>query len=207
MRTLTVRQKEILNFLAEFIAAHSFPPTLREIGEYFEISLRAVQDHLFALEKKGFIATAGGEKRSRSIKLVQKKHGDQGYAVALRIPIIGSVAAGKPVMSDENFDGYISVAASDLKPGKRYFILKVCGTSMIGAGILDGDLALIEQRQTAENGQIVVAMVDGAITLKRFYRDVNKIRLEPENPDFPTQTYRGGVQLAGVLSRIMREYQ
>jgi repressor LexA len=205
MRTLTVRQKEILNFLLEFVAAHSFPPTFREIGEYFEISLRAVQDHLSALEKKGFITTAGGEKRSRCIKLIQKKHGDQGYAVALRIPIIGSVAAGKPVMSEENFDGYVSVAASDLKPGKRYFVLKVNGTSMTGAGILDGDLALIEQRQTAENGQIVVAVVDGAITLKRFYKDANQIRLVPENSEFSTQIY-SDVRLAGVLTRIMREY-
>ena len=207
MRTLTARQQEVCDFIAEFIATHSFPPTIREIGAYFEISLRAVQDHLIALEKKGFIITAGGERRSRCLKLVHKKHGEQKHDAAFPVPILGSVAAGKPVMSEENFSGNVYVAVSDLKPNKRYFALKVRGTSMIEAGILDGDLALIEQRQTAENGQIVVAIVNGAITLKRFYKETNKIRLVPENSDFPTQIYSSDVQLAGVLVRIMRDYQ
>lgn len=198
---LTNRQQEVFDFIAEFITTHSFPPTIREIGASFGISLRAVQDHLLALERKGFITTAGGEKRSRCLTITKKKHDEP-----FRVPILGSVAAGKPVMSEENFDGYVSVAASDLKQGKQYFALRVRGTSMIDEGILDGDLAIIEQRQTAENGQIVVAIVNSAITLKRFYKDTNKIRLVPANSDFPTQVY-SDVQLAGVLARIMRDYQ
>jgi repressor LexA len=205
MRTLTERQKEILNFLAEFTNVHSFPPTFREIGSHFEISLRAVQDHLGALEKKGFISTASDKKRSRCIKILQKKHGDQGYAVALRIPILGRIAAGAPILCEENYDGYVSVAASDLKPGKHYFFLKVDGKSMIDVGILDGDLALIEERHTAENGQIVAAVIDEKTTLKRFYRDADCIRLVPENPEFPVQIYKD-VRIAGILFRIMRKY-
>jgi repressor LexA len=205
MKGLTERQTEILNFLTEFINTHSFPPTIREIGAYFDISIRAVQDHLAALEKKGCISTSSEKKQSRCIKLTQKKYGEPGFAVASRIPVLGSVSAGKPLLSAENFDGFVSIAASNLKPGKRYFVLKVSGTSMMGAGILDGDLALIEARQTAENGQIAVAIVDGAATLKRFYRDADCVRLVPENPEFDVQRYED-VRIAGVLSRIMRMY-
>jgi repressor LexA len=164
-----------------------------------------VQDHLAALERKGCVSTAGEKKQSRCIKINQIQHSNTGFAVARRVPIIGSVAAGKPVLSEENFDGYLSVAASDLKPGKHYFVLKVSGTSMIGAGILDGDLALIEQRQTANNGQIIVAIIDGAATLKRFYRDPDSIRLVPENPEFPVLRY-DDISIAGILSRIIRTY-
>ncbi|GMO51122.1 MAG: transcriptional repressor LexA [Treponemataceae bacterium] len=205
MKALTERQQEVLNFIIEFINKHSFPPTFREIGSYFDISLRAVQDHLAALEKKGCILTSGEKKQSRCIKIQQIRHGGMGFAVARRVPILGSVAAGKPVLSEENFDGYLAVAASDLKPGKHYFILKVTGTSMIGAGILDGDFALIEQQQTADNGQIVVAIIDGSATLKRFYRESGCVCLVPENPEFPALRY-DDVRIAGILSRIMRTY-
>jgi repressor LexA len=205
MKELTGRQTEILSFLTEFINEHSFPPTIREIGTYFDISIRAVQDHLAALEKKGCISTSSEKKRSRGIKLAHKKNGERGFAVAARVPILGSVSAGKPLLCEENVGGYISVAAADLKPGKRYFALKVSGTSMTGAGILDGDLALVEQRTTAENGQIAVAIIDDAATLKRFYRDADCVRLVPENPEFAVQRYTD-VRIAGVLSRIMRAY-
>ncbi|MDR1785585.1 MAG: transcriptional repressor LexA [Spirochaetaceae bacterium] len=206
MKTLTDRQKEVLSFLVEFNREHSFPPTIREICANFGISIRAVQDHLLALEKKGYIIVSSGEKKhSRCIRILQKKRESQGFGVALRVPIVGSVAAGKPIMSEENYDGHISIAAADLKPSKSYFALRVKGESMIGAGILDGDIAIIEKQCTAENGQIAVVLVDGAITLKRFYRDADRIRLVPENPDFPVQVYDDAA-VAGVLFRIERKY-
>jgi repressor LexA len=108
-------------------------------------------------------------------------------------------------LSDENIEGYVSVAAADLKPGKNYFVLRVKGTSMIDAGIFDGDLALIEQRRDADNGLIVVAALEDGLTLKKFFRTPTKIKLVAANPDFPTKYYND-VRIAGVLVRIMRQY-
>jgi len=164
-----------------------------------------VQDHLSALEKKQCIARISEKKRSRNIKILQTKHGEQEVGIALRVPIVGSVAAGKPILSEENIESYVSIAAAGLTPGKNYFILRVKGTSMIEAGIFDGDLALIEQRQSIENGQIAVVELENGLTLKKIYLMPTKIKLVAANAQFPTQ-YFNNVHIAGVLVRIMREY-
>ncbi|MDR3311742.1 MAG: transcriptional repressor LexA [Spirochaetaceae bacterium] len=206
MRDLTPRQQEVFRFIREYSSQNACPPTLREIAAFFDISLRAVQEHLAALERKGVILHGG--KRSRGIKILknaaeESEVSEQGERA---IPILGTVAAGKPIMSEENYCGEVRMAASRLKNGRTYFALRVRGESMIGAGILDGDIAVIEQRNVAENGQIVVAILDEAITLKRFYREPGRIRLKSENPTIGDRWTTGDIGIAGILIQVIREY-
>ncbi len=202
MKQITDRQKEVLNFISDFTKENGYPPTVREIGEHFGISLRAVQDHIAALQKKGYLSQC--QKRARSISvLVDSKKEDEPFVA--KVPLLGNVAAGKPLLSEENLDGYINLTEPFVRPGKTYFALRVRGTSMINAGILEGDLAIIEQAQTAVDGQIVVAVLDNAITLKRFYKEADRVRLQPENPDF-SAIYSTEVTIVGILSNIVRTY-
>lgn len=204
MKNLTNRQKEVLEFIARFTDENGYPPTVREIGEHFDISLRAVQDHIAACQKKGYLSQC--QKRSRSIRVLKNEEGvSETKAFTSRIPLLGTVAAGKPLLSEENVDGYVTIAEPFVRPGKTYFALRVRGSSMINAGILEGDLAIIEKADVASEGQIVVAVVDNAITLKRFYREENRIRLQPENPDFQP-IYTNDAHLAGIMVGLVRTY-
>ena len=169
MKQITERQKEILNFISDYQAENSYPPTVREIGDHFGVSIRAVQDHITALQKKGFITQT--QKKSRSIKvLVDERQKDQGMFME-KVPLIGTIAAGTPLICEENYEGYVTLTEPFIRPGKNYFALHVRGQSMINAGILEGDLAIIEQTSTATDGQIVVAVIDDAITLKRYFKE------------------------------------
>ncbi|MCI7037261.1 MAG: transcriptional repressor LexA [Treponema sp.] len=204
MKNLTNRQKEVLEFIARFTDENGYPPTVREIGDHFDISLRAVQDHIAACQKKGYLSQC--QKRSRSIRVLKNEEGvSETKAFTSRIPLLGTVAAGKPLLSEENVDGYVTIAEPFVRPGKTYFALRVRGSSMINAGILEGDLAIIEKADVASEGQIVVAVVDNAITLKRFYREENRIRLQPENPDFQP-IYTNDAHLAGIMVGLVRTY-
>ena len=204
MKNLTNRQKEVLEFIPRFTDENGYPPTVREIGDHFDISLRAVQDHIAACQKKGYLSQC--QKRSRSIRVLKNEEGvSETKAFTSRIPLLGTVAAGKPLLSEENVDGYVTIAEPFVRPGKTYFALRVRGSSMINAGILEGDLAIIEKADVASEGQIVVAVVDNAITLKRFYREENRIRLQPENPDFQP-IYTNDAHLAGIMVGLVRTY-
>lgn len=202
MKQITDRQQEVLSFISTFSKDNSFPPTVREISEHFSISLRAVQDHIAALQKKGFISIK--PKSSRSIRVLQDNEPTRETFVG-RVPVLGAVAAGKPLLSEENLDGYVNLTEPFVRPGKNYFALRVRGTSMINAGILEGDLAIVEQCSTAVDGQIVVAVLDDAITLKRYYREADRVRLQPENPGFQP-IYCNDLRVVGILSNIVRTY-
>ncbi len=203
MKQITDRQKEVFSFIENFTKANDYPPTVREISEHFGISLRAVQDHISALQKKGFISTE--QKRSRSIRILDDKKQSVPKVFIGKIPILGTIAAGRPLLCEENLNGYVNLTEPFIRPGKNYFALRVCGSSMINAGILEGDLAVIEQTSSAVDGQIVVAVLDDAITLKRFYKESSRIRLQPENPDFQA-IYCQDVRIVGILSSIVRTY-
>lgn len=203
MKQITDRQQEVLDFIASFIDENVYPPTVREISDHFNISLRAVQDHITALQKKGCISTE--QKRSRSIKVLVDRPEKEPRIFIDKVPLLGTIAAGKPLLSEENLDGYVNLTEPFIHPGKSYFALRVRGQSMINAGILDGDLAVIEQCSTAVDGQIVVAVLDEAITLKRYYKEASRIRLQPENPDFQP-IYSQDVRIVGILSNIVRTY-
>lgn len=202
MKELTSRQREILQFISDYIENNSFPPTVRETAAHFSVSIKAIQDHFTALSKKGYLFK--DEKRSRSLKILGNvnKKTREGY----KIPVLGSVAAGKPIFCEENYEDTIYLSEPFIKPGNSYFALHVRGTSMINAGINDGDLAIIKQQSTANDGDIIVAIIDDSVTLKRFYKESTRIRLQAENPEF-NPIYSQDVKVLGKLSHIIREYK
>lgn len=174
MAPLTRRQQQVYDFLGASVAAKGYPPTLQEIAAELGVSGNlGVLRHLAALERVGLIHRSRGS--SRGISLV-----DRPDAAATCLPLIGTVRAGQPQLAQEDIDGYFRVDASLVKSPDS-FLLCVRGDSMIEAHIVDGDLAVVRPQQTAENGELVVAMIDGEATLKRFYRDGDRIRLQPAN--------------------------
>ncbi|MCL1818436.1 MAG: transcriptional repressor LexA [Spirochaetaceae bacterium] len=206
MKGLTVRQKEVLEFIRKFISEHRFPPTIREIAGFFEVSPKSAHDHVRALEKKGFLSF--NKNHSRTIEvLAGKGMREEGLR---RIPILGTVAAGNPVFAEENREGYLGVSEKLLKRGD-YFALKVKGDSMTGAGIFDGDMAIIAKDNHARDGDIVVALLnDENATLKRFYLEKTRVRLEAENPHYkPRIRYvqKRNVLILGRLAHVMRSYE
>ena len=202
MQELTIRQNEIYAFIKNHINKNSFPPTFREIADNFSISIRAVQDHIAALKKKGVLKQNG--KRSRVMEIV-KSNDEDGVEAVIQIPILGTVAAGDPILAEENHEGSISLHHSMLKKGKEHFAVKVRGDSMIGAGIMEGDMAIIEKQPTVSNGEIAVTVIDEAVTLKRFFKEANRIKLQAENPDYKP-IYCQDPRILGRLARIVRSY-
>jgi repressor LexA len=200
MKELTDRQREVLTFIVKFIDSHTYPPTIREIADHFEISIKGAHDHVTALKKKAYVKN---DKRSRTLEVI-KRDGEEEDGI-VKVPILGPVAAGVPILAEENWDGAIPVHRTMLRKGSRYFALKVKGDSMEGAGILDGDMAIIEQRNVAEDGEIVVATVNDATTLKRYYREKTRIRLQPENDNYKP-IYSQDVRLLGRVATIIRSY-
>lgn len=198
MKNLTKRQSEVLSFIKSFIDKHKYPPTIREIAQDFEISVKGAYDHVKALEKKEVISC--DTNRSRAIEIRSESNENE----ILSIPILGNVAAGIPLLASENLEGHISIPSNSLKNGD-YFALNVMGDSMINAGILDGDTAIIRQNPTAENGEIIVAMIDDAVTLKRFYKEQNRVKLQAENEAYPP-IYTQNIKILGKLVKIFRNY-
>jgi repressor LexA len=202
MKDLTQRQREVLAFISEYIKTHTYPPTIREIADYFTISVKGAYDHVAALKKKGCIK---GDKRSRTMEVI-KQGQDRDADKMVEIPLLGTVAAGKPILAEENWDGTVKVHPSMLKKPGGYFALKVRGDSMEATGIMDGDMAIIEQQDSARNGDIVVAMLeDEAVTLKRFFKESTRVRLQPENPKY-SPIYTQDVRILGRLALTFRSY-
>ena len=201
MKELTVRQKEVLSYIADYKNKHSYPPTIREIAEHFSMSVKGAHDHITALKRKGQLKHE--EKRPRTLELTNSKKED--HSSVIDVPLLGSVAAGIPLLAEENFEKNIPIHSSFLKKNKKYFALRVKGDSMSGAGILDGDLAIIEKQNVVHNGEIAVAVLDDAVTLKRFYRESSRIRLQPENPAYKPK-YSKDVKILGRLSGVIRSY-
>ena len=201
MKGLTGRQEEALNYIKDYIDEHRYPPTIREIAASFNISVKGAYDHIKALEKKGRIRCDGN--RSRTIEILDRQ--EEREPETIQIPILGRVAAGQPLFAEENYDGMLHMPASSFGTGK-FFALSVSGDSMQDIGILDGDTAIFNQKNTAENGDIVVAMIDDeAYTLKRFFKEKNRIKLKAENPIYPP-IYTQNVRVLGKLKCIVRNY-
>lgn len=204
MKEITQVQKNVLDYISKFIDENSYPPTVREISEHFGKSIRAVQDNMTALQRKGFISLV--RKKSRSIKILMDDAEKEGGIFMEKVPLLGTIAAGKPLLCEENLDGYVTLTEPFIRPGKNYFALRVRGQSMVGAGILEGDLAIVEQGSEAVDGQIVVAVIDDAITLKRYFKESGRIRLQPENPAFPPIYCTNDLRIVGTLANLVRTY-
>jgi repressor LexA len=198
---LTSRQKQIYDFLLKTIREKGYAPSIPEIGRQFNIaSTNGVSDHLKALERKGYIRRIG----KRAIEVLTAL-GQPFLASVREIPILGKVPAGKPFLSEENIEGLLTMP-SDMGSGKL-FALQVKGDSMIGAGILDGDRVIVKQQGTAENGEIVCALINGEATLKRFYKKAGVITLKAENDEYPPITVsEGEFRIAGRVVGLMRKF-
>jgi repressor LexA len=180
--TLTKRQREVLKFISEFIDKHKFPPTRSELAEHFGFrSPNAAEAHLRALQKKAVIGIERGV--SRGITLLPLAGDELPASAATPLPLVGRVAAGSPILAQENIEDEYRVDPA-LFPRRPHYLLRVQGMSMQDAGILDGDLLAVHRTPEAANGQIVVARVDDEVTVKRFRRRGHQVQLVPENIDF-----------------------
>lgn len=201
MQPLTKRQREILDYLNDFIQQHGYAPSLEEIGRRFNLSsLATVHKHLTNLQEKGFIRRAWN--RSRSVEVIPARTPTR----AVELPLLGYVAAGTPIEAVPSQD---TIAVPEALAGRRdAYVLRVRGNSMIDEQICDGDWVIVEDRHTALDGETVVALVDGSdVTLKKLYRERDRIRLQPANPTMePIYVAPDQVQVQGVVVGIMRKY-
>jgi repressor LexA len=201
VQPLTKRQREILDYLNEFIQQHGYAPSLEEIGKRFGLSsLATVHKHLTNLQQKGFIKRAWN--RSRSVELMPSRL----LGRTVELPLLGYVAAGVPI---EAIVGNETIDVPETLAGNRdTYVLRVRGDSMIDEQIRDGDFVIVEDRKTAENGETVVALLLGSdVTLKKFYRENGKIRLQPANATIdPIIVPAEQVQVQGVVIGVMRKY-
>ena len=201
MQPLTKRQREILDFLNEFIELNGYAPSLEEIGRRFGLSsLATVHKHLTNLQEKGFIKRAWN--RSRSVELVPSRVGTR----AVDLPLLGNVAAGFPIEAVVSAET-VSVPEDLVGKGDTY-ALRVRGNSMIDEQIRDGDLVIVEDRQTADDGEMVIALLRGEdVTLKKFYRENGRVRLQPANETIqPLIVDAAQIQIQGVVVGVMRRY-
>jgi repressor LexA len=219
---LTQRQQDILDFISTSIDRRGYPPTLREIGEHFGIrSTNGVSDHLKALEKKGFLARE--DLKSRAMRPMGAGHGAAGSVTDIRraggprlgealceVPLLGRVAAGQPLLAVENVEDTVVVDRFFLGSSREVFALRVVGESMIEDGILDGDYVFVRKTPTAARGEIVVAMIEGEATVKRFYPEGEVIRFQPANaamqPIFVRQSEFRSVDILGVVIGVYRQF-
>ncbi len=200
-KELTARQQEIYEFIRTTIDKRGIPPTLREIGEAFGIkSTNGVEGHLVALEDRGLITRERGKSRGLVLR--------EGSTPAVAVPLLGRVAAGTPVLAPENREGEVMIdpALFSLRSTGQLFALRVKGESMINAHIADGDTLLVRAQSSAQNGEIVVALVDGETTVKRFFLDKGRVRLQPENSSLkPLLLERGEFQILGKAVGVIRK--
>jgi repressor LexA len=198
---LTARQREVLDFVRSFMIRVGYPPTVREIGSHFGFVPRSVFDHLKALERKGYLRRDPA--KSRSLQLLDASLAPSARTSSYReLPILGRVAAGQPLLSDQNLEG-TSVVPQDWVNDDEAFLLKVQGESMIGAHICPGDQALVRRQSTAENGDIVVALLNDEATIKRILFRPDGIVLQPENPTMPPIEVRKGEKSFQILGKVV----
>ena len=180
---LSERQAKILDYIRYVTRVRNYPPSVREIGEAVGLSSSStVHNHLNQLERRGLIKRDAS--KSRTVQLVQEQEIDEKRRNAVAVPVVGNVAAGQPILAEQNIEDHLMLSPDIAQEG--WFLLKVRGDSMINAAILDGDLVLVRPRQEASNGQIVVALVEDEATVKRFHRENGRVELLAENPAYET---------------------
>lgn len=201
MEQLTKRQQQVLDYLSAYLADHGYPPTLRELSNHLGVSgtVSAIH-HLDALERKGYLRREQGSSRGITLNCALQLE-------FIEVPIAGTVKAGMPSLAVEDIEGYYPMEKMQLRGGS--FFLRVKGDSMVNDAIMDGDLALIRPQETADNGDIVVAMINGEATLKRFHRERDHIRLQPRNPNMEPIIIPAGeeVTIIGKAIKIVRDIE
>jgi repressor LexA len=211
----TARQQEVFNFIVAYLEERGYPPSIREMMEGIGIrSLRGVTIHLDALEKKGMIERLGGKdslsRQARGIRILahlKPRSLDEVNGV-LRLPLLGTIAAGTPLLANQNIEDVIAVPLQILHGAQDSFLLRVKGESMSEGHILDGDIVVIKPQASAENGEIVAARIGEEATVKRFWRNGSQIELQPQNPDFqPIRLSEiDGAVVIGKVIGLLRGY-
>lgn len=189
---------QILNFVSQHISQAGYPPTVREIAKQFGIKgISAIKKHLDALATKGYLSRTKG---ARTIEIASRPQ-------SISVPVLGQVAAGQPILAEENILGTLALDQSMVR-GKKSFLLKVKGDSMINAGILEGDLVLVRPQSQAQNGEIVVVLVEDEATVKRFYHRGRQVVLAPENPDHRPMilTRKDSARIIGKVIGVVRSF-
>ena len=190
--SLTERQRKILQFLKRYVSRRGYPPTLREIAQNFRIKwTQGIEKHLRALEKKGYIKRSSG---ARSIEIM-------GFSQGRSIPVVGTIAGGKPILAEENIEKTFALS-KDLLSGKDNYFLKVQGDSMSKTGILDGDYVLVRPQSMAEKGEIVAASIGDEATVKYFFPEKNRVVLKPANSDFKPLVLNEGSDDFRILGKV-----
>ena len=198
-KELTRRQEEILEFLKDFVMERGFPPTLREIASHLGIrGPKGPHKALRILERKGYLRRVSGGSRALEIVGVSPAEERQ----VLSVPIVGRVRAGEPVLAVENVEGYVRLDRS-LLSSENVFLLRVQGDSMVEAHIQDGDFALVKPQANAENGEIVVALIEDEATIKRIFKKRDLIRLEPANPAMEPIVVRKGEKRVKIVGKVV----
>ncbi len=202
-RNLTKKQELVLNYIKQYIAIHNYPPAIRDICEGLNLNSPAtVHTHIENLKKKGYLKTSTS--KNRAIELLVTNEYLQNDVVT--VPLLGKVTAGNPIEAIENPDSFLSLPSYLVPKRKEVFTLEVYGNSMINAGILDKDIVIVERTNTANNGDIVVALNDeNEVTLKRFYKEKDYFRLQPEN-DFMTPIILKNVTILGKAIGLYRKF-
>lgn len=191
-------QQRILDYIENYIEVNGYPPSVREIGQAVDLkSTSTVHGHLNRLEKKGLLHREAMKPRTIDITRSDKPQ-------MVKLPILGKVAAGVPILAEENADGYEMLPDSIVGHGQHY-ILEIRGESMITAGIMNGDYVVVKRQQTAQNGDIIIAMIDDEATCKRYFKEPDRIRLQPENPRMHPMYVRS-VEILGKVVAVYRKY-
>ena len=201
MLELTQLEKSIYKYIQECIARDGYAPSVRDICSALKIkSTSTAHSYISRLEQKGYLTKSQGKSRALKVETTGNTDSDQ----MMRVPLIGRVTAGIPILAVENYEGYVDFPCSMSRGRSNLFALRVIGESMIEAGILDGDIVVVESRQYADNGDIVVAMIEDEATVKRFYREENgMIRLQPANSTMKPFI----VKRATVLGKVIANYR
>lgn len=202
--TLYKRQKQIVDFISQYIQSHGHSPTLQEIADAMHLSsLATVHEHIATLTRKGVIKKYEGS--VRGLEILDSRYANTG--LGLELPILGYIAAGKPIEPFTDPNANFGVSPSMVTGKVRSFVLQVKGDSMVEEGILDGDYVVVEEQQEAKNGDIVVALLEnGLATLKRFFKEATRIRLEPANSSM-SPIYATNVKIQGKVVGVIRRFQ
>jgi repressor LexA len=202
MKKLTQRQEEILQFISQYTQQHEYAPTYQEIADAFKLaSKQGVVRHLVALERKGYITRS--DTVARSIRIIHPQYMPQ--ADTIQVPLVGQVAAGYPVLAEENIENYVMLPRTLIKSEGRYFALRVHGDSMTNAGILDGDMVVVQSTTTARAGEIVVALIGDEVTVKRLVVQNTKKFLKAENPNYPDIYPKNEWSIQGKVVGLVRD--
>jgi repressor LexA len=204
---ISPKQKDILEFINKKIKEAGYPPSVREIAKAVKLSSSAtVHSHLKKLEEKGYIKRNQSKPRAISVLTdYENKSSDADHGNMVYVPVVGKIAAGKPILAEENIEDYFPLTEDFIRGKKEVFMLHVRGDSMVNAGILDRDYIVVRKQESAINGEIIVALIDNEATVKRFFKTGKKIKLMPEN-DYMEPIVVDDVKIIGKVIGVIRKY-